>query len=108
MPTSVSPGKLVEAKLSTLERAQLYVMGWTRYLLPYVPGVALLVILAMTARLIGRNGLDSYTLVFAILLGILIRNTIGLGAGSATRPASALCRPQPGATHSSNAQPGRM
>jgi uncharacterized integral membrane protein (TIGR00698 family) len=80
MPTSVSPGRLVGAKLSTLERAQLYVMAWTRYLLPYVPGVALLVILAMTARLIGRNGLDSYTLVYAILLGILIRNTIGLSA----------------------------
>lgn len=42
--------------------------------------MALLVILATAARVIGRNGLDSYTLVYAIPLGILIRNTIGLHA----------------------------
>jgi uncharacterized integral membrane protein (TIGR00698 family) len=78
MPTSVSPGKPPQAELSAPARAELYLMGWTRYLLRYVPGIVLLVVLAVAARVIGRNGLDSYTLVYAILLGILIRNTIGL------------------------------
>lgn len=78
MSTSGSLGSPAEAKLSALALANHYVGGWTLYLWRYVPGVVLLVILAMTARVIGRNDLDSYTLVYAILLGILIRNTIGL------------------------------
>jgi uncharacterized integral membrane protein (TIGR00698 family) len=80
MSTSASLGSPAEVKLSRIELANLYVRGWALYLWRYVPGIVLLVILAMTARAIGRNGLDSYTLVYAIVLGILIRNTIGLHA----------------------------
>ena len=50
------------------------------YALRFLPGLALLVVIAATARVIGRGGLDSYCLVYAIVLGILIRNTVGLHA----------------------------
>lgn len=78
MSTSASLGKSFSS--SPLATLSLYLKGWTKYVLQFVPGLALLVALATLARVIGRGGLDSYCLVYAIVLGMLIRNTIGLHA----------------------------
>ena len=78
MSTSASLGKSFSS--SPLATLCLYLKGWTKYVLQFVPGLALLVALATLARVIGRGGLDSYCLVYAIVLGMLIRNTIGLHA----------------------------
>jgi uncharacterized integral membrane protein (TIGR00698 family) len=76
MSTSASLGKSVS--LSPLATWSLYFKAWVRYVLQFVPGLLLLMVLATVARMIGRRGLDSYCLVYAIILGILIRNTVGL------------------------------
>ncbi len=76
MSTSASLGKSVDT--NPLTRAGLYLKAWARYVWQFIPGLLLLVVLAAVARAIGRRGLDSYCLVYAILLGILIRNTVGL------------------------------
>ncbi len=76
MSTSAFPGK--EVSTGPVVYAGFYVKAWARYIWQFVPGVVLLIVLAAVARIIGRHGLDSYCLVYAILLGILIRNTVGL------------------------------
>src|SRR5215469_14242068 len=76
MSTSAFPGK--ELSAGPLAYVGSYVKAWARYVSQFVPGVTLLILLAAVARTIGRHGLDSYCLVYAILLGILIRNTVGL------------------------------
>ncbi len=78
MSTSTSLGRSFST--SPLATTNVYLKGWAKYLWQFVPGLALLVALATLARLIGRGGLDSYCLVYAIVLGMLIRNTVGLHA----------------------------
>jgi uncharacterized integral membrane protein (TIGR00698 family) len=78
MPSSVSLGKPIG--LSPLASPSAYLKAWWEYALRFVPGVALLVVIATVARLIGHGGLDSYCLVYAIVIGIVIRNTVGLPA----------------------------
>src|SRR5271157_3209918 len=78
MSTSASLGRSFSSNpLATLG---LYLKAWAQYVLQFVPGLALLVVIAAAARVIGRGGLDTYCLVYAIVLGILIRNTVGLHA----------------------------
>ena len=78
MSTSRSLGRSFSTNpLATLN---VYLRGWAKYLQRFVPGLALLVALAALARVLGRGGLDSYCLVYAIVLGMLIRNTVGLHA----------------------------
>ncbi len=76
MSTSASLGKAFSS--SPLATLGAYSQAWARYVLKFVPGLALLAAIAALARVIGRGGLDSYCLVYAIVLGILIRNTVGL------------------------------
>ena len=76
MSTSVSLGR----SASTFTTFSLYLKAWAKYVLQFAPGLALLIEIAALARMIGRGGVDSYCLVYAILIGILIRNTIGLRA----------------------------
>ncbi len=78
MSTSASLGKPFD--LSPSATLSAYLKAWMEYALRFLPGLALLVVIAATARVIGRGGLDSYCLVYAIVLGILIRNTVGLHA----------------------------
>ena len=76
MSTSASLGK--PTRVSQPTALTVYLRAWLEYVVQFVPGLALLFVIAATARQIGRGGLDSYFLVYAILLGILIRNTLGL------------------------------
>ena len=76
MSTSASLGK--PFGLSPPATLSAYLKAWVGYGLRFVPGLALLVVIAAATRYIGRGGLDSYCLVYAIVLGILIRNTVGL------------------------------
>lgn len=55
-------------------------MGWTLYFLEYVPGFILLGLLASLAKFLGNRTGDSLTVLYAILLGILVRNLFGLHA----------------------------
>ena len=76
MSTSASLGK--PTRVSQPTALTVYLRAWLEYVVQFIPGLALLFVIAATARQIGRGGLDSYFLVYAILLGILIRNTLGL------------------------------
>ena len=76
MPTSASLGKATRVSQPTA--LAVYLRAWLEYVVQFIPGLALLFVIAAAARLIGRGGLDSYFLVYAILLGILIRNTLGV------------------------------
>ncbi len=75
------PGSASTVEVATARSARItfYVRGWTRYALEYVPGLLLLAFLALLARFLGKDIHDSYSGLFAILLGMMVRNFIGLG-----------------------------
>ncbi len=57
-----------------------WVRAWSGYVLAYIPGLVLLGALAWVARAIGAPSRESFYLVYAVVLGILVRNLIGLSA----------------------------
>ena len=83
MPISTSPGRAAateeEAPVAQ-PTAGFYLWGWTLYFLEYVPGLLLLASLAFVAKFLGRGGHDSYCVLYASVLGMIVRNTLGLGS----------------------------
>lgn len=57
-----------------------YLHGWTVYFLEYLPGLALLAGLAFLAKFLARGGNDSFSVLYAVLVGALLRNLFGLPA----------------------------
>lgn len=82
MSIFTSPGKLSELATAPAARPSvgLYARGWILYFFEYVPGLVLLALLAALGRVLGRGEASSYSLLIAILLGILIRNVVGLNS----------------------------
>lgn len=80
MSASASPGRFASRSASARRSVRYYLRGWASYFLEYVPGLVLLTSLAAAARWIGAGGHDSYYLAYAVGLGILVRNSIGVSA----------------------------
>lgn len=83
MSISTSRGRVVEGEENVPAGRQpvgSYLWGWTLYFLEYLPGLLLLASLAFLAKFLGRGGHDSYCVLYAIVLGIIVRNTLGLSS----------------------------
>ncbi len=77
----MSPGRSierVEAPVAQPPAVSYYLRGWAVYFIEYTPGLALLTLLAVMARGLGQGSSDSYYVLYAILLGIVVRNAFGL------------------------------